>query len=33
MINGTHFVLYNKDPEADRKFLRDVLEFHSLLRP
>jgi hypothetical protein len=33
MINGTHYPFYSKDPEADRKFLRDVLEFHSLLRP
>jgi hypothetical protein len=33
MINGTHYLFYSKDPEADRTFLRDVLEFHSLLRP
>ena len=26
MINGTHFLLYSKDPEADRAFLRDVLQ-------
>jgi len=30
MINGAHFLLYSKDPEADREFLRDVLEFHSV---
>jgi hypothetical protein len=30
MINGTHFLLYSKDPEADRAFLRDVLEFGSV---
>lgn len=26
MIIGTHFLLYSKDPEADRAFFRDVLE-------
>ncbi len=30
MINGTHFLLYSKDPEADRAFLRDVLGFLSV---
>jgi predicted enzyme related to lactoylglutathione lyase len=25
MINGAHFLLYSKDPDADRAFLRDVL--------
>jgi len=30
MINGSHFLLYSKNPEADRAFLRDVLEFRSL---
>ena len=30
MINGTHFLLYSKNPEADRAFLRDVLEFRSV---
>jgi predicted enzyme related to lactoylglutathione lyase len=30
MINGAHFLLYSKDPEADRAFLRDVLEFESV---
>jgi catechol 2,3-dioxygenase-like lactoylglutathione lyase family enzyme len=27
MINGAHVLLYSKDPEADRAFFRDVLEF------
>jgi len=27
MINGAHIVLYSKDAEADRAFLRDVLKF------
>ena len=30
MIDGTHFLLYSKDPEADRAFLRDVLGFPSV---
>jgi len=30
MINGAHFLLYSKDPDADRTFLRDVLEFESV---
>lgn len=30
MINGTHFLLYSSDPDADRAFLRDVLEFSSV---
>jgi hypothetical protein len=30
MINGAHFLLSSKDPEADRAFLRDVLEFRSV---
>jgi len=25
MINGAHSIIYSKDPEADRAFLRDVL--------
>jgi catechol 2,3-dioxygenase-like lactoylglutathione lyase family enzyme len=25
MINGAHSIIYSKDPEADRRFLRDVL--------
>ena len=27
MINGAHVVVYSKDAEADRAFLRDVLGF------
>ena len=27
MIIGTHFLLYSKNPEADRAFFRDVLKF------
>lgn len=30
MIIGAHSILYSKDPEADRAFLRDVLEFPSV---
>ena len=30
MINGAHFLLYSKDPDADRAFLRDVLAFQSV---
>jgi hypothetical protein len=30
MINGAHFILYSKDSEADRAFLRDVLQFRSV---
>ena len=30
MINGAHFLLYSKDSEADRAFLRDVLDFRSV---
>jgi len=30
MINGAHFLLYSTDPEADRKFFRDVLNFRSV---
>jgi len=30
MINGTHVVIYSKNPEADRVFFRDVLQFPSL---
>lgn len=25
MITGAHFLLYSRDPDADRRFLRDVL--------
>ncbi|MFF0416199.1 VOC family protein [Kitasatospora sp. NPDC004745] len=27
MINGAHVILYSRDAEADRAFLRDVLRF------
>lgn len=30
MINGAHVVIYSKDPEADRAFFRDVLQFPSV---
>jgi hypothetical protein len=30
MITGAHFLLYSKDPDADRSFLSDVLEFRSV---
>ena len=30
MINGSHFLLYSRNPEADRAFLRDALEFRSV---
>jgi hypothetical protein len=30
MINGAHVLLYSRDPEADRAFLRDTLELKSV---
>ena len=30
MINGAHFLLYSKDPDADRAFFRDVLNFPAV---
>jgi hypothetical protein len=30
MIAGAHFLLYSKDPEADRAFVKTVLEFPSV---
>src|SRR5436189_6320932 len=30
MINGAHVIIYSKDAEADRKFFKDVLGFHSV---
>jgi len=30
MINGAHLLLYNRNPEADRAFIRDVLGFNSV---
>jgi predicted enzyme related to lactoylglutathione lyase len=29
MITGAHFLLYSKNPDADRRFLRDVFGFRS----
>ena len=30
MITGAHFLLYSKDPEADRSFFRDFLGFRAV---
>jgi len=30
MITGAHVVVYSKDPDADRVFFRDVLQFPSV---
>ena len=30
MITGAHVLLYSNDPEADRAFFRDLLEFRSV---
>jgi len=30
MFTGAHFLLYSKDPEADRAFLRDVLQLRAV---
>lgn len=30
MFLGTHLLLYSRDPEADRAFLRDALEIRAL---
>lgn len=30
MINGAHIVLYSKNADADRAFLRDVLKFSHI---
>lgn len=30
MINGAHIIIYSKDAEADRAFLKDVLGFRSV---
>ena len=27
VISGAHFIVYSRDPEADRAFFRDVLAF------
>lgn len=31
MITGVHTLIYSRDPEADRAFFRDVLEFHHVV--
>jgi catechol 2,3-dioxygenase-like lactoylglutathione lyase family enzyme len=30
MIHGAHVIIYSKDAEADRAFLRDVLKYESV---
>ena len=30
MINGAHTIIYSKDPESDRAFLRDVLRLTNV---
>lgn len=30
MINGAHSIIYSKNPEADRRFLRDVLRLPNV---
>ena len=30
MITGAHVIVYSKDPEADRAFFRDVLNFSNV---
>jgi len=30
MINGAHMIIYSKDAEADRAFIKDVLGFRSV---
>jgi catechol 2,3-dioxygenase-like lactoylglutathione lyase family enzyme len=30
MIHGAHVIVYSKDPEADRAFFRDVLQYESV---
>jgi catechol 2,3-dioxygenase-like lactoylglutathione lyase family enzyme len=30
VISGTHILLYSRDPEADRAFFRDVLNFRAV---
>jgi hypothetical protein len=30
MITGAHFLLYSEDPQADRAFFSNVLEFRSI---
>ena len=30
MIDGAHFLIFSKNPDADRAFFRDVLKFRSV---
>ena len=30
MISGAHVIVYSQNPEADRAFFRDVLDFKSV---
>lgn len=30
MINGAHAIIYSTDPEADRSFFRDILQFPNI---
>ena len=30
MVNGAHILLHSKDPDADRAFFRDVLQFRAV---
>jgi len=30
MINGAHVIIYSKDADADRRFFKDTLGFHSV---
>jgi hypothetical protein len=30
MVNGAHVIIYSKDVQADRAFLRDVLDFRHV---
>jgi len=30
MITGAHLIVYSKDPEADRAFFRDILQFSNV---
>ncbi len=30
MVNGAHILLYSKDPDSDRGFFRDVLQFRAV---
>lgn len=30
MITGAHVMIFSRDPQADREFLRDLLELHCI---